>query len=97
MGYRRPSDWMAAGAGAVPDFPEEFEDALLAWTLYKAHGHQDDTELAAMAREDNRRPRSTATSSSIALQILDTLLLETPVSQPRAHTTSTFRVEAPVT
>lgn len=51
-GYRGPTDWIAAGAGAVPDFPEEFEDALLAWVMYRAHMQQDDTELAEVDRRD---------------------------------------------
>lgn len=51
-GYRRPTDWVAQGAGATPDFPEEFEDALVAWVIYRAHMHQDDTELAEVDRRD---------------------------------------------
>lgn len=51
-GYRSPIDWVAQGAGATPDFPEEFEDALLAWVIYRAHMHQDDTELAEVDRRD---------------------------------------------
>jgi hypothetical protein len=47
LGYRPPSDWMAGGAGNVPDFPEDCEDALLTWVMHRAYTHQDDPELAA--------------------------------------------------
>ena len=47
LGWRAPLDWMADGAGATPDFPEECEDTLLAWVMHRAYTHQDDPELAA--------------------------------------------------
>lgn len=46
-GWRKPANWMAGGAGAVPDFDEDMEDALLAWVMHKAYTHQDDPEMAA--------------------------------------------------
>lgn len=45
-GWRSPADWMAGGSGAVPDFPEDCDDALLAWVMHRAYTHQDDPELA---------------------------------------------------
>jgi hypothetical protein len=47
LGYRAPTAWMTGASGDLPDFPEDCEDALLAWVMHRAYTHQDDTELAA--------------------------------------------------
>lgn len=52
VGFRAPADWMAGGAGAVPDMPDSLEGALLDWVLYRAHLHQDEPELAAVDRQN---------------------------------------------
>lgn len=48
LGWRKPADWFVQGAGSVPDMPEEWEDALLAWVMHRAYAHQDDPELSSM-------------------------------------------------
>jgi hypothetical protein len=53
VGWRSPQDWVSGHeAGAVPDFPADFEDALVLWTLRMAHLHQEDIDLAEIDRQN---------------------------------------------
>jgi len=45
-GYRKVDDWVAAGAGAIPDFPEDFHDAIRLYLLGMAYMQQEDPEMA---------------------------------------------------
>lgn len=44
-GYRKLNDWVADGAGAVPDFPEDFHDAVRLYLLAQAYLQQEDPEM----------------------------------------------------
>jgi hypothetical protein len=44
-GYREPQDWIADGAGAVPDLPTDFHGLVALWALARAYEQQDDIEL----------------------------------------------------
>jgi hypothetical protein len=46
-GYRKVEDWVAGGAGAVPDFPEDFHDAVRLYLVGMAYLQQEDPEMAA--------------------------------------------------
>lgn len=46
-GYRKAADWVAAGAGAEPDMPEELHNTVATWALSKAYAQQEDPELAS--------------------------------------------------
>lgn len=46
-GWRKPQDWIADGAGGVPDCPTEFHRPILTWVKAKAYFQQDDPEVAA--------------------------------------------------
>lgn len=45
-GYRKVNDWVAEGAGAVPDFPDDFHDAIRLYLLGMAYLQQEDPEMA---------------------------------------------------
>jgi hypothetical protein len=45
-GYRKVDDWVADGAGAVPDFPDDFHDAVRLYLLGMAYLQQEDPEMA---------------------------------------------------
>ena len=45
-GYRKVDDWVSGGAGAVPDFPEDFHDAVRLYMLGMAYMQQEDPEMA---------------------------------------------------
>lgn len=45
-GYRKSLDWVASGAGATPDFPDEFHDAIRLYLLAMAYLQQEDPEMA---------------------------------------------------
>lgn len=47
-GYRRSEDWVAAGAGAVPDLPDELHNTVAMWALARAYAQQEDPELASV-------------------------------------------------
>lgn len=47
-GYRKPTDWMAGGAGAVPDVPDELHNTVAVWALSRAYEQQDDPEMASI-------------------------------------------------
>lgn len=47
-GYRQPQDWIASGAGAVPDCPAEFHRVIVTWALSRAYLQQDDLYAAQM-------------------------------------------------
>lgn len=47
-GLRRASDWVAGGAGAVPDLPDELHNTVALWGMSKAYAQQEDPELAAL-------------------------------------------------
>lgn len=47
-GYRQPADFVAAGAGGVPDCPEDFHSVIGEWMLSEAYGQQEDTDLAGL-------------------------------------------------
>lgn len=44
-GYRKTNDWVADGAGAVPDFPDDFHDAIRLYMLAMAYLQQEDIEM----------------------------------------------------
>lgn len=46
-GYRRANDWVADGAGGVPDMPVELHNTIFLWALAKAYAQQEDTELSS--------------------------------------------------
>ena len=46
-GYRKVNDWVANGAGAVPDFPDDFHDAIRLYLLAMAYLQQEDPEMAS--------------------------------------------------
>lgn len=46
-GYRKASDWMAGGAGALPDLPDELHNTVALWALAKAYAQQEDPEMAS--------------------------------------------------
>jgi len=50
-GYRKPTDWVYSGAGATPDFPSDFHDAIRLYVLASAYAQQEDTQLAQMYRQ----------------------------------------------
>jgi len=45
-GYRKVTDWVASGAGAFPDFPDEFHDAIRLYVVAMAYLQQEDADLA---------------------------------------------------
>jgi hypothetical protein len=45
-GYRKVTDWVAGGAGATPDFPDDFHDAIRLYLVAMAYLQQEDAELA---------------------------------------------------
>ena len=47
-GYRRGSDWVADGAGASPDLPEELHNTVAVWAVAKAYAQQEDELLAGL-------------------------------------------------
>lgn len=47
-GHRQPHDWIAAGAGAVPDCPAEFHRPIVTWALSRAYSQQDDPSMGQM-------------------------------------------------
>lgn len=49
-GYRKPTDWVSNGAGATPDFPDDFHDAIRLYVLSSAYAQQEDTQLSQMYR-----------------------------------------------
>ncbi len=46
-GYVKPADWVALGAGAVPDMPDELHNTIMTWALAKAYAQQEDPEMAS--------------------------------------------------
>lgn len=47
-GYRKPIDWVAQGAGGVPDMPDELHNTVQMWALARAYNQQDDPEMGAI-------------------------------------------------
>jgi len=47
-GYRRAQDWIANGAGAEPDLPDELHNTIATFALAKAYAQQEDPELSAL-------------------------------------------------
>ena len=45
-GYRKVEDWVADGAGAIPDFPDDFHDAIRLYLVGMAYLQQEDPEMA---------------------------------------------------
>jgi hypothetical protein len=45
-GYRKVNDWVADGAGAYPDFPTDFHDAIRLYLVGMAYLQQEDPEMA---------------------------------------------------
>lgn len=41
-GFRKVTDWVAAGAGAEPDFPEQFHNTVHLWVVSRAYAMQED-------------------------------------------------------
>lgn len=41
-GYRLPNDWVAGGAGSVPDLPTEFHELIGKWAIKLAYAQQND-------------------------------------------------------
>lgn len=58
-GYRKPNDWIADGAGGVPDLPDEFHLCVAFGACALAYAHQDDHEAAILysQRNENRLRR----------------------------------------
>lgn len=50
-GYRKPVDWVSQGAGAAPDFPDDFHDLIRLYVLASAYAQQEDTQLSQMYRQ----------------------------------------------
>ena len=48
QGYRKATDWVAAGAGAEPDLPDELHNTVATWALARAYLQQEDPELGAV-------------------------------------------------
>lgn len=46
-GYRSAVNWIANGAGAVPDLPDELHNTVMTWGLSKAYAQQEDPEMAS--------------------------------------------------
>ena len=46
-GYRKVNDWVSEGAGAIPDFPDNFHDAVRLYLLGMAYLQQEDPEMAS--------------------------------------------------
>jgi hypothetical protein len=42
QGYRAPADWVAGGAGSVPDLPDEFHELICKWAIKLAYAQQND-------------------------------------------------------
>jgi len=51
FGYRHQLDWVASGAGAVPDMPEPLHNTVALWALHRAYGQQEDPDMASMYRQ----------------------------------------------
>lgn len=51
-GYRQVDDWVADGAGAEPDLPEDFHDLIRLHMLASALSQQEDLELASKYAND---------------------------------------------
>jgi len=49
-GYRAQNDWVADGAGAEPDMPEELHNTVALWALHRAYAQQEDPEMASLYR-----------------------------------------------
>lgn len=47
-GYRTATDWVAGGAGAVPDMPSDLHNTVAVWALSRAYEQQDDPEMAGL-------------------------------------------------
>lgn len=47
-GYRTPTDWVANGAGAEPDLPNDLHNTVAMWALARAYEQQDDPEMASI-------------------------------------------------
>lgn len=45
-GYRKVNDWVVGGAGAIPDFPDDFHDAIRLYLVGMAYLQQEDPEMA---------------------------------------------------
>ena len=46
-GYRSPTDWMAEGAGGVPDLPAILHQTVALWALYRSYAQQEDIEMSS--------------------------------------------------
>jgi hypothetical protein len=46
-GYKQPADWVADGAGGVPDMPDELHNTVALWCMSKAYYQQEDDVLGA--------------------------------------------------
>lgn len=47
-GYRKPTEWVDAGAGATPDMHEDLRNCVAQWALARAYAQQDDPEMASL-------------------------------------------------
>lgn len=47
-GYRKPLDWVADGAGGIPDLPDELHNTVATWALSKSYNQQEDPELGGI-------------------------------------------------
>jgi hypothetical protein len=45
-GFRKVTDWVAAGAGATPDFPEQFYNTVYLWVVSRAYAMQEDDSFS---------------------------------------------------
>lgn len=71
-GFREAEDWVADGAGGVPDFPEELHNTVTTWALARAYSHQDDPEMAAFYMD----------LFSNELDTIRSRIIDTPAAQP---------------
>lgn len=45
-GFRKVSDWVGDGAGATPDFPDQFHNTVYLWVVSRAYAMQEDDAFA---------------------------------------------------
>lgn len=45
-GFRKVTDWVSAGAGAFPDFPDQFHNTIYLWAVSRAYAMQEDDSFS---------------------------------------------------
>lgn len=46
--FRKATDWVTAGAGALPDMPDELHNTVATFALAKSYAQQEDPEMSAI-------------------------------------------------